>query len=88
MQTTAKEIFAKINEFMVKNNLCCNKCAWVTTDGAAARAGIKKGVVKKIKVVAPSCYSIRCILHREALAAKNLLLNVGKIVLTKSSVIW
>lgn len=78
VQTTAEEIFTKINEFMVKNNLSWKKCACVTTDGAAAMVGSKKGVVKKIKDVAPSCCSIHCIIHREALAAKNLLSNVGK----------
>ena len=40
--------------------------------------GSKKGVARKIKDAAPSCYSVHCILHWEALAARIYCQMCGK----------
>lgn len=46
--------------------------ASVTTDGAAAMKGKHSGVVKWILERAPSATWNHCFLHREALAAKDM----------------
>jgi len=50
----------------------------VTTDGAAAMQGSRKGVIKRIQQLLPKCVGIHCIIHREALVKKKLNLNPGE----------
>jgi len=47
-RATAEAIFKKINEFFEKEGLDWSKCKSVTTDGAAAMQGFRKGVIKRI----------------------------------------
>ena len=75
VRVTAETIFRKLNEFFEKERLDWSKCKSVTTDSAAATQGSQKGMVKRIKQLSPECVGIHCILHREALVAKQLKLN-------------
>jgi hypothetical protein len=52
--------------------LAWDGCVGVTTDGAAAMMGKHSGVVKWIVERAPSEMFNHCFLHREALAAKDM----------------
>lgn len=73
VRTTGEEIFFKIDEKMKKMELEWTSVIGVCTDGAPAMRGEKSGLVKRIADVAhPDFESSHCILHREALVAKNL----------------
>lgn len=70
--TTAQEIFTKIDEYITGKGLVWANCVGVCTDGAAAMTGRHNGVVQLIKRVAPEAAATHCFLHRENLAAKDL----------------
>ncbi|GFS73616.1 zinc finger BED domain-containing protein 5 [Trichonephila clavipes] len=74
--TTGEEIFNKINRFFEENNLSWNDCVDVCTDGANAMTGNTAGLVSRIKIKAPNCSSSHCILHRQALAMKQIPSNL------------
>ncbi|GFV88733.1 zinc finger BED domain-containing protein 5 [Trichonephila clavipes] len=74
--TTGEEIFNKINIFFEENNLSWNDCIDVCTDGAKAMTGNTAGLVSQIKIKAPNCSSSHCILHRQALAIKQMPSNL------------
>ncbi|GFW33091.1 zinc finger BED domain-containing protein 5 [Trichonephila clavipes] len=74
--TTGEEIFNKINIFFEENNLSWNYCIDVCTDGAKAMTGNTAGLVSRIKIKAPNCSSSHCILHRQALAMKQMPSNL------------
>ncbi|KAK4328433.1 hypothetical protein Pmani_001181 [Petrolisthes manimaculis] len=72
VETTAHNIFQKLNHFMVEEAIDWSKYKYVTTDGAKAMIGAINGVVKKIQAVSSNCVAIHCVIHREALVAKRL----------------
>jgi len=70
--TTAKYVFEALDDFMSSNGISWANCIGVCTDGAAAMTGRHSGVVQRIKAVAPRAVSMHCVLHRDALAAKDI----------------
>lgn len=75
--TTAKDIFQQLEKCMNSMKLTWEKLAGLTTDGASAMCGEKKGLValvrKKIELNYPGTLTIyHCILHQEALCGKVL----------------
>lgn len=68
----AKDVFEALDDFMKSNGINWNKCIGVCTDGAAAMTGRHSGVVQRIKAVAPRAVSTHCVLHRDALAARDM----------------
>lgn len=74
--TTGEEVFNKINIFFEENNLSWNNCIDICTDGAKAMTGKTAGAVSRIKNKAPNCSSSHCILHRQALAMKQMPSNL------------
>ncbi|CAK6977529.1 SCAN domain-containing protein 3-like [Scomber scombrus] len=52
--------------------LSWEKCVAVCTDGAAAMTGRKSGVTARIKSVNPRIMATHCMLHRQALASKDM----------------
>ncbi|GFY07032.1 zinc finger BED domain-containing protein 5 [Trichonephila clavipes] len=74
--TTGEEIFNKINIFFEENNLSWNDCIDVCTDDAKAMTGNTTGLVSRIKIKEPNCSSSDCILHRQALAMKQMPSNL------------
>jgi hypothetical protein len=47
-------------------------CVGIRTDGAAALTGHKKGFQAKVQQIGPHVNFIHCIIHREALASRDL----------------
>jgi hypothetical protein len=72
-RNTGEEIFIKLNEFFIVNELSWNNCVGVCTDGAVAMTGKKKGLLAQIKKLnnATDIIYTRCIIHREELAEEN-----------------
>lgn len=72
-RTTSEEIFFKIDGKIKEMELEWTSVIGVCTDGAPAMRGEKSGLVKRIADVAHTDFeSSHCILHREALVAKDM----------------
>ncbi|XP_062297923.1 zinc finger BED domain-containing protein 5-like [Scomber scombrus] len=57
-----------------------SKCVGLSTDGARAMLGQHSGVVSRVKAVAPLASSVHCSIHREALAAKKMPLELKTVL--------
>ncbi|XP_041837799.1 SCAN domain-containing protein 3-like [Melanotaenia boesemani] len=71
-RTTGEEIFKLLDAFMTEAGLYWEKCVAVCTDGAAAMTGRKSGVTARIKSANPRIITTHCMLHRQALASKDM----------------
>jgi hypothetical protein len=49
LRTTGEDIFVKLSEFFIANELLWNNCVGVCTDGAAAMTCKKEGLLAEIK---------------------------------------
>ncbi|XP_054469041.1 protein FAM200B-like [Anoplopoma fimbria] len=70
--TKAEDIFNTVDLYLSSVGLSWEYCVGITTDGAAAMTGKHSGVVKQILERAPDATWNHCFLHREALAAKDM----------------
>ncbi|KAJ4939220.1 hypothetical protein JOQ06_028676 [Pogonophryne albipinna] len=70
--TTAEDIFSSVDLYLGSVGLNWDLCVGITTDGAASMTGKHSGVVKRILEKAPNATWQHCFLHREALAAKDM----------------
>ncbi|KAL4082946.1 hypothetical protein QTP88_029444 [Uroleucon formosanum] len=69
---TSEIIFTTINEYLIEINLPWSKCVGFCSDGARAMTGRLSGVATRIKKVASLCKTMHCMIHRQALASKNM----------------
>lgn len=70
--TTGVQIFGLVDDFLTENQIPWTNCIDVCTDGARAMTGAKAGAVAKINEKSNETASSHCILHRHALAMKNI----------------
>ncbi|XP_028659076.1 protein FAM200B-like [Erpetoichthys calabaricus] len=82
LRTTGEDIFAMLNDFFIANKLEWSSCIGICTDGAAAMTGHKSGVVARVRTVSPNIISTHCMIHREALASKDLNESFGEVLNT------
>lgn len=68
----ATDLFEILNSYMSENNINWDNCVGVCMDGARAMSGQYGGLQALIKTKAPSVKWTHCVIHREALAAKNI----------------
>ncbi|KAJ0069275.1 hypothetical protein NL108_003199 [Boleophthalmus pectinirostris] len=77
--TTGKDIFEAVSEAIEKMGLKWDKLCGVTTDGAPAMRGERKGmasmVCEKVKQSSGEAVKMHCIIHQEALCAKTVQLG-------------
>ena len=66
-----EEIFNLLDDYIKRHNISWHKCTDVCTDDAKVMVGKFSGAVTRIKSVAPGCTSSHCILHSQALVARN-----------------
>lgn len=71
-KTTGEKIFEVINEYFETKSLTWANCVAVCTDGAAALTGSNKGLRGLIQKVAPHMVFNHCMIHRQALVAKDM----------------
>ncbi|KAL4083746.1 hypothetical protein QTP88_029062 [Uroleucon formosanum] len=79
---TGKCIFDIIDNFFKQHNMQWQKCVSLCTDGARAMAGQYNGLQGLVKAVAPNIKWTHCIIHREALASKDLSPSLNEILQT------
>ncbi|KAG6932310.1 zinc finger BED-type containing 5 [Chelydra serpentina] len=80
IHTTGKVIFKVIDDFIKNNYLDWSRCVGISTDGARAMIGSKKGVVAHIQAVAPEAKSTHCCIHREALATQDMQADLKQVL--------
>lgn len=72
-QTTGEKIFESINKKMQDYALDWKNVVGLCTDGASSMTGKYKGLATKVSAVANEEFvASHCVLHREALASKNM----------------
>jgi len=69
---TAVQIFRLLDDFLTENQIPWTNCIDVCTDGARAMTGATAGAIAKIKEKSNETTSSHYILHRHALAMKNI----------------
>uniref|UniRef100_A0A671W2C9 DUF4371 domain-containing protein n=1 Tax=Sparus aurata TaxID=8175 RepID=A0A671W2C9_SPAAU len=70
--TTGEAIFNVLDMFLRENGLALDRCVGLCTDGARAMTGRERGLAARVQQVAPLVKWTHCMVHREALAAKNM----------------
>ncbi|KAL1260401.1 hypothetical protein QQF64_008228, partial [Cirrhinus molitorella] len=65
---------------MISSNINWTKCVGLSTDGARAMLGRHRGVVKRVRDVAPLLTHVHCCIHREALATKRMLMDLKTVL--------
>ncbi len=71
--TTGEAIFNVLDIFIRENGLAWDRCVGLCTDGAQAMTGRERGLAARVQQVAPFVKWTHCMVHREALAAKKML---------------
>jgi hypothetical protein len=81
--TKAEDILTAFISYFAKHDIDLNKLFCVTTDGAAAMVGKKKGFVKLLENhVGRKLLNFHCIIHQESLCAKTSSLNLVSVMTT------
>jgi len=80
VHTTAEEIFCKINEFIIANEIEWTKCVGVSTDGARAMSGKFTGLIARIRNIIPSVTWHHCCIHREAIVSKKIPIHLKTVL--------
>lgn len=78
--TTGAEIFRLLDDFFTMNEIPWSNCIDVCTDGAKAMTGSTVGVITRIKEKSKNCSSSHCVLHRHALAMKQMPASFKKVL--------
>jgi hypothetical protein len=61
--TKGTDIFKKVGEFFLENELEWSKCIGICTDGAAAMTGRISGFKAEVRKVCPDAKYVHCIIH-------------------------
>ncbi|CAL9706387.1 unnamed protein product [Knipowitschia caucasica] len=69
-QTTGDILFAKLEEQFRENSLPLEKVNFIVTDGAPSMVGKRRGLVSRLKEVAPNIQALHCLIHQSVLCAK------------------
>ncbi|XP_042233739.1 SCAN domain-containing protein 3-like [Homarus americanus] len=82
VRATDEEIFNILDTFMRETKMKWENCVAVCTDGAAVMTGRKSGVVARIKALNPQIIATHCLLHRQALASKDMAPDLHSVLST------
>ncbi|XP_071380293.1 SCAN domain-containing protein 3-like [Centroberyx affinis] len=68
--TTGDIIFNKLEELFRLHSLSFEKINLIVTDGAPAMVGKHRGLVSRLKVIAPQMHGLHCLIHQSVLCAR------------------
>ncbi|XP_049322931.1 zinc finger BED domain-containing protein 5-like [Astyanax mexicanus] len=71
-RATAEELFKIMDSYFTEHELKWENCVGFCSDGAQTMAGKRKGLQALVKRAAPDAQWTHCIIHREALASRQL----------------
>ncbi|XP_078504130.1 zinc finger BED domain-containing protein 5-like [Lissotriton helveticus] len=71
-RATGSDLFDIINDFMNIHGLKWENCVGICTDGAPSMCGARAGLKANVLKVAPHILWTHCMIHREALAVRNI----------------
>lgn len=86
-RATAPELFKIVDDFMYKANIQWKNCVGICTDGARAMSGRFKSLQALVREKSPQCIWTHCMIHREALAAKELSPDLNIVLTTVVTVV-
>jgi hypothetical protein len=69
---TGSDIFKAVNDYFTAEDITWANCIGICTDGTAALTGHEKGFQADVQQIGPHVNFIHCIIHREALASRDL----------------
>ncbi|XP_035223584.1 zinc finger BED domain-containing protein 5-like [Stegodyphus dumicola] len=72
LKATAFALFAILNDFMNEVNIEWKNCVGICTDGARSMFGRFQSIQALVKQKSPQCVWTHCMIHREALASKEM----------------
>jgi len=85
--TRGHDIFVKVDEFFLENELEWSKCVGVCTDGAAAMTGRISGFKAEVQKVSPYAQHIHCVIHREHLVFRQTCCELNDILSNVTTIV-
>ncbi|XP_042338408.1 SCAN domain-containing protein 3-like [Plectropomus leopardus] len=67
---TGEVIFTKLEELFKLHSLSFEKINLIVTDGAPAMVGCHRGLVSRMKEIAPQMHGLHCLIHQSVLCAR------------------
>ncbi|XP_072229039.1 zinc finger BED domain-containing protein 5-like [Leuresthes tenuis] len=86
-RATADELFKIMDSYLKEHHLKWENCVGFCSDGAQTMAGSRKGLQALIKRVAPDAHWTHCVIHREALASRQLSPELNEVLTEVVSVV-
>lgn len=80
MGAKATDLFNILNSFVEENNIDWEKCIGICTDGGRSMSGCYTGLQALIRKKSPNATWTHCIIHREALIAKNVSPELNQVI--------
>jgi hypothetical protein len=84
---TAKDLFYILDKYIAENNLDWENCVGLCTDGARSMSGRYNGLQALIRKKAPEALWTHCMIHRQALASKDLSPILDQVLQTSITVV-
>ncbi|GFV92072.1 zinc finger BED domain-containing protein 5 [Trichonephila clavipes] len=87
LKATAIALFAILNNFINEANIEWKNCVGICTDGARTMSGRFKSIQALVKQKSPLCIWRHCMIHREALASKEISPGPNIVLMTVVTVV-
>ncbi|GFV46569.1 zinc finger BED domain-containing protein 5 [Trichonephila clavipes] len=87
LKATAIALFDILNNFINEANIEWKKCVGMCTDGARTMSGRLKSIQALVKQKYPLCIWTHCMIHREALASKEMSPGLNIVLMTVVTVV-
>ncbi|GFW55030.1 zinc finger MYM-type protein 6 [Trichonephila clavipes] len=87
LKATAMALFDILNNFINEANIEWKNCVGICTDGARIMSGRFKSIQALVKQKTPLCIWTHCMIHREALASKEISPGLNIVLMTVVTVV-
>ncbi|GFT77839.1 SCAN domain-containing protein 3 [Trichonephila clavipes] len=87
LKATAMALFDILNNFINEANIEWKNCVGICTDGARIMSGRFKSIQALVKQKTPLCIWTHCMIHREALASKEISPGLNIVLMTAVTVV-